>query len=225
MKVHQGEKMSKHKLVPGSIPRYNMRGSNVDERIAVEASSRPQRSIVVEHEQPPDTPPHIFYKSFDDFSKRVNNLKSLKNWITREMNEGIIFTFPSDQLTLPQYKISVDKKHDFLLHVYYFPLPSDHTLYTQFSGSMKNITISNLITRVQNKKLCEGLAPVSYFTLSRTKLIRLSHNLTSRKRFVGRSVVLFCLTTAICVLSVQEWTSMLGTGKMRKPNAKPSHAS
>ena len=164
IKVHQGEKMSKHKLVPGSIPRYNMRGSNVDERIAVEASSRPQRSIVVEHEQPPNAPPHTFYQSFDDFSKRVKNLKSLKNWITREMNEGIIFTLPSDQLTLPQYKISVDKKLDFLLHVYDFPLPSDHTLHTQFSGSMKNITISNLITRVQNKKLCEGLKTVTFGT-------------------------------------------------------------
>ena len=111
--------------MPGSIPRYNIPGSNVDERIAVEASSRPQRSFVVEHEQPPDTP-HTFYKSFDDFSKRVKNLKSLKNWITRERNEGIVFTLPSDQLTLPQYKISVDKKLDFLLHVYDFPLPSDH---------------------------------------------------------------------------------------------------
>ena len=78
------------------------------------------------------------------------------------MNKGIIFTLPSDQLTLPQYKISVDKKHDFLLHVYDFPLPSDHTLYTQFSGSMKNISIR--IEEEESVQVTNVSADVTIFT-------------------------------------------------------------
>ena len=154
---HKGAKMTKHTLVRGAIPRYNMRGlSEIDERVTAEASMRPYRSIVQEQEQPPEIP-HVYYEHFEDFCKRIKTLKSLQNWTTDEIEGGLVFTFPSEDLTIPLYTISVDKNLNFALHVFDFALPTDHQIYKQYTRSMKNITLSNLIILVQGKKICDGL--------------------------------------------------------------------
>ena len=68
---HKGAKMTKHTLVRGAIPRYNMRGlSEIDERVTAEASMRPYRSIVQEQEQPPEIP-HVYYEHFDGFPRKM----------------------------------------------------------------------------------------------------------------------------------------------------------
>ena len=43
-KVHKCKSMVKRLLVPGTIPRFNMKGGEVDERREAEASIRPYRS-------------------------------------------------------------------------------------------------------------------------------------------------------------------------------------
>ena len=129
---------------------------------------------------PVDEPVHDCYKSFAEFTKRVEQLALKDNW--RNVNHlSYTCTFKSDnQLELPSHEIFVNIDLSFVIRVYGWHLPNIHQLYKQFSSSMKCVTLSNLISHVVKYQICSGIQDVDVRKRSKEHCIPVKYDPASQ---------------------------------------------
>ena len=59
---------------------------------------------------------------------------------------------------LPKFEIYIDEHLSFTIRFFLWRLPHTHEIYSQYGGSLKNITLSNIIKTLLNYYVCSGLS-------------------------------------------------------------------
>ena len=118
------------------------------------------------------------YKSYDEFKKRIASLKLPSSWEIVHNNGNIVFKFNDDIHSVPKYEIYTNDTLAFKIRYFLWMLPSNHEIYTNYSHSFQNVTVSNLITILTSYDVCNGISDVtaaaSYIEHSVPKYISLS---------------------------------------------------
>lgn len=150
--------MKRTTLVPGSLPTLNLPKKSIQSS-STTTKHRPSAQVI-EKKKNVDPPPKkalvSYYKSYENFVDRVENLKLLEEWNIEKNSYYMVAKFKDKVHIIPKYEIYVDKTLVFNVRVYAWSLSSEHTLYNKFSQSVKNVTLSQLITHLSQYKICSG---------------------------------------------------------------------
>ena len=148
--------MTKKRPKFGALPLLNMPQKSHQN---VSKPTRPLRSVVGE-----DSDDHLnkgktaCYKNFPDFCKRVQALKSMREWSVEVEEDRVVFKKTEASLCLPELELIVDDSLGFTIIAYGWLLPDDHILYTEHLRSMKNIKLSDLVEELtQGYIVCPGI--------------------------------------------------------------------
>lgn len=144
--------MVKKKPRFGALPTLNMPKNSHQSAIT---SARTSRSIVR------DIPvnQHVkYYKTLKEVSTRIKTLKSARDWTFEELNDRLVLKRQSTAL-LPDLQIMIDDSLGFAISVYGWLLPDDHDIYSENLRSVTNITVYELIKRIEAMFICPGVKP------------------------------------------------------------------
>ena len=109
------------------------------------------------------TLPHVYYKSFQTFISRITKLKLPEGWQS-EISSDTVKIFMFDKVhSCPQLEIYVDTTLSFTIRNYSWSLPDDHEIYKAYKRSVKNITLSSLISILSSYDVCCGVSDSSLF--------------------------------------------------------------
>ena len=102
---------------------------------------------------------HCYYHSFEEFCNRVKQLKLPPSWkISYHDHEVKALNF-DDIHSIPKYEIYINKQLKFFVRLFGWKLKPSHAVYTNHEQSVKSVTLSNLITIIENQyKLCQGIS-------------------------------------------------------------------
>ena len=117
---------------------------------------RPERRPLVQVEVP-NVNANICYRTFSEFCKRINNLKSLTEWSLKVLSDRVVLKKEEDPYLIPKLEIVVDESLAYTVKVYGAYLVEDHPVYTVNLRSMRNTTISHLVNELEKCKLCGGV--------------------------------------------------------------------
>lgn len=101
--------------------------------------------------------PSFVYKSFTDLKNRIVKLSLDPIWSLQIQETLITITCQSSPHLLPKYEIFINESLYFTIRFYGWMLPDDHELYIEVDRTLKNITVSNLIIKIQSYGLCNGI--------------------------------------------------------------------
>lgn len=85
-------------------------------------------------------------------------LKSITNWIVEELDIRIVLK-KGLHVVLPEIQIMIDDSLGFTISVYGWLLPEDHELYSENIRSVANITVSELVKKIELMSICHGVKP------------------------------------------------------------------
>ena len=135
--------MVKKKPIFGAIPSLNMpKKSHGD----VKVKERSTRIIVKDYE------PIIkndVYKTFKDFTSRVEKLKSLDSWSIEISDDIISMKLINVGFKLPKIHIQVDDSLGFAISAYDWFLPEMHEIYKLYTRSTRSTNIAEIIKHIQ----------------------------------------------------------------------------
>ena len=121
--------------------------------------TRPARSIVSDDVNTAATSIRR-YKSFGDLCSRINTLKTLTNWLVDELDDRILLK-KEFHVMLPEIQVMIDDSLGFAISVYGSFLPEDHELYSECFRSVANITVAELVKKIEAMSICPGVKPFS----------------------------------------------------------------
>ena len=98
----------------------------------------------------------VVYKSYNEFLSRVSTLE-LKLWILDKQESKLSLKYYSKPYLSPTFEVIIDDSLAFTSVLFGCLLPGTHELYKQYKGSVRNITLSNLLKEISNFKICNGL--------------------------------------------------------------------
>lgn len=147
--------MVKKKPKFGALPTLNMPKRSHDTSKVVAA--RPYRTVV-KQDNPVSVAEKKYYQGLDDLHKRVKTLKSINHYTFEETKDRVVLR-RKGSLILPQVDITIDDSLGFCVSVYGWLLPSDHEIYTTNLRSVRNITVSDLVKRIDTLLICPGGKP------------------------------------------------------------------
>ena len=137
---------SKKKTIFGALPKLSM-----PQRTSMQKKSfeRPYRSIVNENAYIPSNQTYI-YHSFKEFCDWVITLKTLDGWNFTLLFDRILIQFFTKPITLPLFEIIVDDSLGFTVSIYGWFLPETHLLYYNYRGSIRDVNIIELVTKIKS---------------------------------------------------------------------------
>ena len=147
---------------PGEIPELNLPIKSIP-TISSSTSPRKSAGIVLQKklsslESAITTHNNMeCYRSFSEFLTRVPSLK-LHDWETSITSTIAYFNLKDDLHLVPKFEIYVDQHLSFTIRFFLWRLPNKHEIYSQYNGSLKNITLSNIIKTLLNYYVCTGLS-------------------------------------------------------------------
>ena len=100
------------------------------------------------------------YQSFEEVTKRVAKLK-LPTWQQKVSNSQLTLEQFEDTAMIPKFQLIIDTELRYTLIIFGWLLPEEHTIYKEYERSLQNVTVSELIKRIVQFKLCEGVAKSS----------------------------------------------------------------
>ena len=104
-----------------------------------------------------ETLPHIFYKFFDEFVKRITLFKAPQSWKIA-ISSALVSVTKADLIhILPMYEIHIVPSLTFTIRDFTWKLPDSRNICVQYSRSVMNITLSNIVNILSNSKLCQGV--------------------------------------------------------------------
>ena len=104
------------------------------------------------------------YKSFKELCERTKKLK-LSEW-QQECTQGkLVLKLFTSPLLIPKFEIIIEENFHFTCVVYGWVLASNHSVYDGNYRSLKNITVSELVQKLTNYQICEGLSKQTPETL------------------------------------------------------------
>ena len=99
---------------------------------------------------------HQYYKSLEEVKVRIKKLKLSLDWIV-DVEDVVTLSEHLDLFTVPKFRIKIDGSLACTIQIFDWILPEDHELYKTCKRSVKNITISNLIYKLNNVNICLGI--------------------------------------------------------------------
>ena len=100
------------------------------------------------------------YQSFAELCKRVERCK-LDDWTISMSISNIKFISYLHPHIVPQFEITIDDSLEFSVVVFGWLLSDVHPLYKKYKRSVRNVTVSNLLTEIKQYHLCVGLCTES----------------------------------------------------------------
>ena len=97
------------------------------------------------------------YRDFMDFVKRVSKLKLQNYWSIIENEQDIQIYFTEPEYLISKYQIYVDISLAFSIQIYGWFLNDDHQLYKDCKRTFFNITLNELLAKLQTLQLCKGI--------------------------------------------------------------------
>ena len=169
-------------LKPGEIPELNLPVKSLPSKQSTPRSSAESISIKKERNLPPPSSSNIVspcYRDFEEFKKRIELLKLPSSWkIVNNYNVDIVFKYFDSVHTLPMYEVFTNDTLIFKIRYFSWLIPNNHEIYTNYSHSFNNITVSNLVKVLSNYNICSGIndpaAAVSFIEHSVPKFFSLS---------------------------------------------------
>ena len=122
-----------------------------EKSIPLSSTSAPRREIV-KHELIPK--PH--YTSLDDLIKKAERLK-LTGWSKTVNETNVTLVFWNKTFALPKLSVTIEVTLNFTVGVYNWLLPDDHTFYLTHKRSVRNTTLSSILSLLQQFQVCDGL--------------------------------------------------------------------
>ena len=94
--------------------------------------------------------------------RRIENLKSLSAWKTNVSETNIILNKFSSEYNskMPEFTVAIDDGLGYTIKVYDWYIPEDHSIYSIYHRSMKNVTVSNLVHTLVSYFKCPGITYV-----------------------------------------------------------------
>jgi hypothetical protein len=87
-------------------------------------------------------------------------------WESEKMENGEMeFKLCDGVHSNAKYTVSVNSALEFTVMVFHWPLPEDHTIYTERNRSIRGEGVKELLSLVENSSLCDGL-PEDHLTKS-----------------------------------------------------------
>ena len=98
------------------------------------------------------------YKTFDEFNTRIVKLKLPSGWDIKKRSATLTSIYCMDtKHIVPKYEILVDEELSYNILVYNWLLSKCNSLVSSYQSSIKNITLSSLISEISSTKICEGV--------------------------------------------------------------------
>ena len=97
------------------------------------------------------------YRDLTYFVKRVSKLKLQNYWSINENELDIQIYFAEPEHLISKYQIYVDISVAFSIQIYGWFLNDDHQLYKDCKRTFFNITLNELLAKLQTLQLCEGI--------------------------------------------------------------------
>ena len=72
--------------------------------------------------------------------------------------DRILIQFFTKPITLPQFEIIVDDSLGFTVSLYGWFLPETHLLYYNYRRSIRNVNITELVTKIKSYFICKGVS-------------------------------------------------------------------
>ena len=147
--------MTKKAVIPEAIPTLEMPKKSH----ATETVSRPCRSVVKEIV----LQNHTCYVNLSDVVRRIENLKSLSAWKTNVSETNIISNKFSTEYNskIPEFTVAIDDGLGYTIKVYDWYIPEDHSIYSIYHRSMKNVIVSNLVHTLVSYFKCPGITYIT----------------------------------------------------------------
>ena len=108
---------------------------------------------------PPLPPPQKVdcYQSFEEFEKRVTKLHLPENWQINSL-ANYYWILKHDTIhDIPIFDTYIGNNLEFTIRVFAVCIQANHEIYMNFSKSVKNITLSNLVQEIGHYCICEGI--------------------------------------------------------------------
>ena len=135
------------RLQAGAVPTLNL----PEKSIPSTSTTAPRRELV-RHK----TKPKQSYSNLDDFKKKIEKLK-LTGW-ARSINENsVTFELWNEIFALPKLSVTIETSLNFSVSSFNWLLPDEHTFYKEHKRSMRDTTLSTLLSLLQQLLLCSGL--------------------------------------------------------------------
>ena len=225
--IDHSAKMTKKKPKFGALPMMNMPRKSHE---TSKPSPRPERSVVKCDEV---LLPHSYYKGFSELCQRVKSLKSLGDWSLKIFDDRIVLKKMVDPYVLPHLEIIMDDSLGFTVKVFGSYLPEDHPLYLCYCRTVRNITVSNLITQLEGYKLCDGVSTMELNGKLYHHVIPLSHDTFGEEEeqqfphkgfWRAKGCFLLCEQGVVCC-ECEEFTCYAENARKLKESrpAKPAH--
>ena len=106
---------------------------------------------------------HACYVNLSDVVRRIENLKSLSAWKTNVSETNIILNKFSTEYNskIPEFTVAIDDGLGYTTKVYDWYIPEDHSIYSIYHRSMKNVTVSNLVHTLVSYFKCPGITYIT----------------------------------------------------------------
>ena len=147
-------------LRPGVLPALNLPEKSHPAKLVV---GRRPRSVVQEFRE---REKQDCYKSFKELCERTKRLK-LPGWQLEESQESLWLKLFTSPFTVPKFEVIIEENFRFTVIIFGWMLASHHFLYEGTSRVLKDITVSDLIDRIQHYEIWEGISAESPEALHR----------------------------------------------------------
>ena len=145
-------------LKPCAIPSLNL---PVKSTYSSNTVSKPRESAfkITEKKIEAVTPtiPSACYKSYEEFVKRVLNLKLSFEWNIQQKNNIVYITKLDAQHMVPLYEIFIGQSLRFQIRALGWVLPDNHDIYGKYNSSCENVFLSNLVYSLNSYNVCHGI--------------------------------------------------------------------
>ena len=98
------------------------------------------------------------YHSLKEFCDRVSKLKSLDDWNVTLLFDRTLIQFFTKPITLPQFEIIAHDSLGFTVSLYGWLLPETDLLYYDYRRSIRNVNITELVTKIKSYFICKGVS-------------------------------------------------------------------
>ena len=148
-------------MVTGSVPTENLPEKSH------EAHKRERRPLVRKADTSADTAvvekpstssqSEPQFSDIQDFARQLEQ-KIIQPWQIEKSYEGEIRIELHDKIhSIPKYTVVVCLSLEFTVFVFNWPVPDHHPIYKEHKHSIKYLDIDELLQRIENSRLCEGL--------------------------------------------------------------------
>eukprot|EP00794_Sanderia_malayensis_P001208 gene1208-584_t len=148
--IHEGPKLTKKFVKFGAVPSQNFPKKSVD--TSKKDVSRKARTIVQDIVL---NKVHWYYKDIQDVKTRVTKLVLTEWAITMKENKVMLTKYQCPYI-LPKLEITIHEDLAYTISVYKWFLPEDHFLYKDFKRTVRLVTISDLVKKLETLQICIG---------------------------------------------------------------------